>query len=449
MPIVLASSSVGADGERTSRISDEAVTELDLDAMPKRPKLFIEWGPDFLGNGNIPRGIELPTGAIWQPTLIVFGTYRTALQAFHRDDETASEWANQMDLFANLQLSGSERFLLGIRPMQEDGRFTSYQFGPDNGFDDDTGWNDETNVEITTFFFEGDFGEIFPNLDREDRKHLDIGFSVGRQPLNYQAGMLINDSIDALGVTRNTLLPKGTSDLQLTFLFGWNDIHRGDNIEKSNQKLYGFFMAMDRHRTTINVDLVYVDDRNGDDDGFFWGVSDIRRIGHFNLSSRILGSHALEEESLAVGDGYLLFAELSWTPAWTDDNVYINAFLGIDDFTSAARDPSTGGPLGRTGILFQAIGMGRYGAPLGNQATESVGGAIGYQWFINPIKNQFIFEFGARQGTESGGLRSVAGGMRYRHVLGQHTVFQFDLFGTINESRDDDFGARLEFRFEF
>ena len=87
----VAGGGLDANGERTSRISDDAVTELDLDSMPKRPKPILDLGPKFLGNGNISRGIELPTGAVWQPALMVFGTYRSALQTFTRADETSSE----------------------------------------------------------------------------------------------------------------------------------------------------------------------------------------------------------------------------------------------------------------------------------------------------------------------------------------------------------------------
>jgi len=447
--VFAAAGSVGADGERTSRISDASVSVLDLDSMPSRPKPILELGGDFLGPGNIRRGYELPTGAVWQPTLLVFGTYRTALQSFHANNETQSEFANRLDLFANLQLTPSERFVLSLRPLDDEGRFTSYQFEPDHGLPDDTGWNDEVNSRVNTFFFEGDFGEIFPNLSKDDRRATDYGFVVGRQPVNYQAGLLINDNIDAIGITRNTLLPKGGSDLQVTFMYGWNEIHRGDNTERENQNLYGFFVSADTPKATRNYDFLYVQDRNGDTDGFFWGISDIRRVGHYNLSSRIVGSQALDKESAAVQDGTLIFAELSWTPAWTDNNVYINAFAGIDNFRSAARDPSTGGPLGRTGILFSAIGMGRYGAPLGNGADSSVGGAVGYQWFIDPIVNQFIFEVGTRKGTKSGDDTSIAGGVRYRHVIGQHIVAQVDVFGALNESRSDAYGGRFELRVEF
>jgi|TARA_B110000263_G_C15305482_1_gene510147 hypothetical protein len=437
----------GPDSHHSSRISDVPGGKLKTEGYPSRPKPIIEWGPNYLGNGVITRGYELPGGAVWQPRLMVYGTYRGALQSFHQNNETASEWANGLDLFANLQLSGSERFVLGIQPLQEDGRFSSYQF--ESG---EAGWTGESDLGVTTFFFEGDFGEIFPNLDTGDKKRYDLGFTIGRQSLNYQAGMLINDRMDIFGVTRNTLAPTNWADLQVSFVFGWNDIHRGDNHEGEDNKLFALLFALDRNAATNNLDFVYVQDRedtDGKDSGFFWGISDVRRIGHYNLSTRLLGSHALDDESTAVGNGNLLFAELSWTPAWTHDNVYVNGFISVDDFTSAARDPAAGGALGQTGILFQAVGLGTYGAALGSEANSSVGGVIGYQLFIDPYLNQFIFELGVRKKAISGGGTSVAGGVRYRHRIGQHSVVQVDFFTAVYESSTTDHGGRLEWLYQF
>ena len=97
----------GPDSHHSSRISDVPGGKLKTEGYPSRPKPIIEWGPNYLGNGVITRGYELPGGAVWQPRLMVYGTYRGALQSFHQNNETASEWANGLDLFANLQLSGS------------------------------------------------------------------------------------------------------------------------------------------------------------------------------------------------------------------------------------------------------------------------------------------------------------------------------------------------------
>ena len=67
------------DGEHTSRISDEAVAEITPDDVPQRPRLLLEWGNTFLGTGPIEPGFEIPGGAVAQPSLWVFGTYRSAL----------------------------------------------------------------------------------------------------------------------------------------------------------------------------------------------------------------------------------------------------------------------------------------------------------------------------------------------------------------------------------
>jgi|TARA_B110000240_G_scaffold186785_1_gene223816 hypothetical protein len=131
-----------------------------------------------------------------------------------------------------------------------------------------------------------------------------------------------------------------------------------------------------------------------------------------------------------------------------EDTSHADLFLGIDEFSSAARGPAAGGPLGRTGILFQAIGLGRFGAPLGNRADKSVGGAFGYQWFINPIVNQLIFEIGARRDIARDRDSALSVGLRYRHVVGSHIVMQTDAFGTLNNSRENDYGLRLEMRTE-
>ena len=108
-------------------------------------------------------------------------------------------------------------------------------------------------IAVATLFFEGDLGELIPNADRKDRRSLDIGFAVGRQPFLNQEGMLIADSIDAIGLTRNTLLPRRGSDLQYTLVYGWNDVHRDDNLETGDAQLLAVFVAADYPASTINA----------------------------------------------------------------------------------------------------------------------------------------------------------------------------------------------------
>ncbi len=427
-----------------SRITDQQIPLMAPDQVV-RPKPILELGHPFQAPGLLNPGFTVPGGAVWRPSLLVFGTYRTAVQAFDNGDTTVSEWANRLDLLANLQLSGTERVLAGFRPLDKDGRFTGYKFNPDRG----NGREDELNIQLTTLFFEGDFGQLFPNLDPDDSRRLDWGFAVGRQPLFFQEGMLINDDIDAIGIVRNTILPKGASNLRVTVLYGWNEIHRDDNRHDDSAHLLGIFTESDWSQSTVALDVVYIYDEDRRTDGLYWGFSSVQRIGHLNTSFRALGSHALKEQSEAVSSGYLFFGELSWSPTGSPDLVYINAFWGVDQFSSASRGPATGGPLGRTGILFAAVGLGRFGAALGNRADQSVGAAIGYQLFLDQTRKQIVFEFGGRRSTESQGDGAIAAGVRYQQAFGQHAVLQVDVLGAVAESRDEGWGTRLELRYEF
>ena len=376
---------------------------------------------------------------------MVFGAMRSAFQSFEGVGGTTTEWANRLDLFGNLQLSGTERLFVGFRPLDEDGEFAGYQFSPSEG----DGWNTDVDPDLQALFFEGEIGELFPALDRDESRSLDLGFSIGRQRIFFQEGMLINDDLDAVGLTKNSLSPFGSSNLRTTFLYGWNQINRGDNTEYESTNLFGLFTETDWYESTVDLDAIYVEDGAADSSGLYWGVSGVQRIGKLNTAVRALGSHALEEESSAVSDGQLLFGEVSWNPKGSDDLGYVNGYLGIDEFTSAARGPATGGPLGRTGVLFAAVGLGSYGAPLGNRPGQSFGLAVGRQLFLDDTRKQITFELGGRQDTHGERLNAAAVGVSYQQAMGQRSVLRFDLFGSAREGGDYRSGARVEFLYKF
>ena len=429
----------------SSRISDEVVPPR-VDLVPDRTPPLLELGNPFLGIGPIDEPLTFPTGAELQPALTVFGSLRTALQTFDAGAVTTTELATRLDLFGNLQLSGTERFLVGFRPLEEDGRFTRYTFEPDGPGD---GYEGEVDLTPSTLFFEGDFGEIFPGLDPRDERRLDYGFAVGRQQLTFQEGMLVNDRIDSLGITRNTLLPRGGSNLRVTGLVGWNEIHRDDNREDDDALLFGLFSEADFPRSTFTLDLAYVDDTDGSTggstDAFYAGAGAVQRIGHWNTAFRALTSRA-EDDTPAASDGTLLFAEVSRNPVHSDDLVYGTAFLGFDRFSSAARGPETGGPLGRAGVLFAAVGLGSYGSALGNEADDSFGGALGWQTFLDDEthRNQLILEVGGRADTDESNREAVAAGFRFQRALGSRTVLRFDGFLTGRDDLEPLAGLRCE-----
>ena len=193
------------------------------------------------------------------------------------------------------------------------------------------------------------------------------------------------------------------------------------------------------------------DDSARDSDSIYAGLGAVQRLGHWNTSFRAVTSQPIEEDTAAASGGVLLFAEVSRTPAHSDRLWYANGFWGIEDFTSAARGPETGGPLGRTGILFSAVGLGSYGSALGNEANDSFGGAAGWQTFLgdDTHRRQLILEVGGRADTDASNRESVAIGLRFGQAVGRHAILRVDGFLAGSDDQGPSSGLRTELQIKF
>ena len=443
---------------------DKLKTDLDeepigLQPIPSRPPLILELNEKFLDSGFLSQGVELPTGAVWRPSLWVFGQFRTALQYFDNRGPTTpvAESASRLDLFGQVNLSSTERLLIGLRPLDEElatrREFTSYDFNLDRTLD---GWN----ADFQTLFFEGDFGEIFPWLDPYDSKLLDLGFSVGRMPLLAQQGLLINeDMIDAVTVTRNTLNGHGNLNLRMTGVYAWNRLNRNSPTTEPNtldpgSKMVALLTESDFACSTVNLDVAYAYGDPAFGDLIAFGVSDIRRIhgyhNTYNTSLHVLASFPTDGTTPFAGQGELLFAQTSWTPHHTEDLTYVNAFLAIDQFTSPTRGPLMGGPLGQTGIVFAAPGVGRAGAPVPVRTNNTAGASLGYQFFFDHTRRQLILELGGQKEIEgSQNQGAIATVVRYQQALGQHFIWVCDGFVGKREGVGVSQGVRGEILVKF
>jgi hypothetical protein len=438
----------GVHASETSRLSDIAPpfkTEKDI---PERTPPIIEIGDPFLGTGKISPGFKIPTGAVWQPRFWVYGQLRSAVQTWDNGDgEQHSEWANRLDLFGNLQLTGTERVVIGIQPLQgKDGSQSGYQFSPeDKGFE-------SFNANIRTLFFEGDLAELFPGWDKEDFSSNDVGFSVGRQEMLFQDGFLINDTVDAVGLTRNNLRFEGMpwlSSARISTVYAWNGIHRDDNHEDRNAELFAVFSQWDTIYTSLNADVIYVNTNNDSGgDLITGGLSATQRFGGIATTFRALGSWALSERSEQADNGALFFGEVAWTPPYSDNIAYLNGFASINKFRSAARDPQAGGTLGRTGILFEARGVGAFPAALSNRSDQAYGAAIGYQMFFDNYRRQLIMEIGGRA-DESNDTTGAGIAARLQQAIGRRFIAQVDGFGVIRDDTDLGYGVRFEMTVKF
>ncbi|MBT7131176.1 MAG: hypothetical protein HN891_10760 [Planctomycetes bacterium] len=438
------------DDESPSRLPDYPIPLIPEDQIqPTQP--LLELGPGFLETGRLERGFDILTGAVWRPSLWVYGNLRSGVNVIDPagNNNRVIEWANRIDLFANLQLTGTERILVGLQPLQDQGKFTGYTIEPEGS----EGWYDNTSLELITFFFEGELSELFPRLDPAGNKKLDYGFSVGRWGVDLQDGMLVNDNMDAFGVTRFIPFP-GAASMRFTMLYGWGQLHRDDNKLSNESRLFGISTETDTYSSTIDADLVAVtapETQGGD--GLFAGLGSSQRIKKwgrtFNTTIRWCASIASEVDNAQVSDGMLFFAEASTTPYGTDDNAYGTLFLGIDEFSSAGRSPAKGGPLGKAGILFAAAGLGSFKPALGNRADRSFGGAIGYQWILSGGEKNFIVELGGRTPTEGSDPGSAAVGMRYQEKLTNRVMVQADAYTKLDEGGANSNGIRTEFLVRF
>lgn len=434
--------------ERQRRLKERALDDVETE-IPDRKTLFGK-GDRFLSTGPTSDGFSIGTGATWRPYWLVWGQLRSAFQVYEPGPRpvTMAEWANRLDVLADWYLTATERVHIAFRPLDEEGRFTGYTFEGEN-----EGWNEEFNFQPRALFFEGEFGEIFPRLDQNDKLSLDYGFSVGRQRIFFQEGIMVNDVLDGVGIARNNMFLFGSSSTRLSAFWAPGQVHRGDNVRDRKAQLFALFTQHDFDKATIEVDGAWVTGGEHAGDGAYLGLAHIRRFGYWNSTFRANGSWAMAEESAAIGDGYLLTHELSRTMPHNEDIVYFNVFYGIGNYTSAARDPSAGGPLGRMGLLYEAVGLGTFGSAFGQDPRDAVGFALGYQHFIfgEEADQQLIVEVGGRTPTSSDsdepGVLGV--GARYQRSLNQHAIFVLDGYVTQDENGDTGYGARSEIRVKY
>jgi len=434
--------------EEVPAFSDEHIQLRPPSDTGTRPALIYEGGDLFLGVGDLYEGFETPWGAVWQPQLWVFGTMRSSLHMFDNGgaNSTASEWANRLDLYANVQLTGTEKFIIGVRPLDknEPSKFSRVSFNDNRG-----DGQSEFNMDIRTMFFEGDLGSLFPTLDPEGATWRDFGFSVGRQLLQFQEGIMLNDEVDAVALIRNNIHLPGVPGFRSSFVWGWNDLGRSDAERDDRADMFGLFNSLDTQKTYWNLDFVYVNDEEAAGDSYHVGISAIQRIGLWSTAFRVNSSFAEDNNSAEAGTGTLLSAEFSFTPFKSDDIVYMNPFVAAGNFTQVGREPVVGGPLGALGILFASPSIGNFGSELISFANDVAGFAAGYQAFWNDHRTSLTLEVAGRKDISGDRFDDIAFGYEFRQRLAQRIQLQVDSHYTVQEKRSDGYGLRTEILYQF
>ena len=434
------------DDNSPSRFSDVPPGFKGQDQQPARPVPLIEFWQPYVHEGPYEYEFELPTGMVVSPGLVLFGSINTGLEITDNGvTETASTWVTTANLFLNMSLSGTERILLGMAPLtQENGAKSRYLIDPGRG------WKSEANARLSTAFFEGEISEMFPNLDMDGRLPLDFEIAVGRQRVVSQGGMLINDSLDSVALTRSTIPFTGSNFARITGLMAWNNVQRSNNIDDDEGELYAIFSAVEAHHATIELDMTYIDSTRAIGDQFNIGGGFIRPfiIAEHDVDTtiRLAHSHTPGQSTAQATDGTLLYTSFSWAPKRTDNIMYLNLFGAANDYAPAAR--SAGGPLGIMGLLFSGNGLA--GAAIPNRASDAFGGTIGYQMFFSPaLRRNLILEIGGKVDDNTGGTDRFGVAVRYSQAVGRHVFFELGGFAVSQESIDEAFGVRTKINVAF
>ena len=426
---------------------------MQTSSFPPRPGPYLSLGNPYFGEGYIGPGFKLPTGTMVQPQFFLYGLLRSGVQTFNNGvDPATTQWVNSLQLFANFNATPTERLLIEFRPLDNTTKFSGYNWQPTTG--PNSGWQNALNGRLYTLFFEGNFLSLFPCLDNGKSNLLGFDFSIGRQLLFLQSGVLINDNIDIVSITRPSLFSLGSSAATGSLLYAWGNIHRNGGVVSDSAQLLGGFLRADYRTSTLEVDAFYSPaNQAAGGAGYYAAASAIQRIGKFNANLTVAGSLAanrLTPNQTTVNNGALVLAQISTDAPGTENIIYLDAFLAIDSFTSASRAADAGGPLGQTGLLFGATGLGNFGAALANTSTNSAGAALGYQIFFDKLyRKQLTLEVGAQTQTIGAKQSAVAAGIQYEQAFGRNWVGIIGAQVALQQNMCPLSGLRLELDLNF
>ena len=125
------------------------------------------------------------------PGLAIYGDWRTAVAYNNNNGKDIAQIATRLNLDVDFKITGTERIHAFFTPLQDNAKFTRFEFGGGGDNDDLT---EEFDPEPQTLFFEGDFGSLYSGFSGNEAS-FDLPFTVGLFPLFLQNGIWANDAI--------------------------------------------------------------------------------------------------------------------------------------------------------------------------------------------------------------------------------------------------------------
>jgi hypothetical protein len=391
------------------------------------------------------------------PGLAVYGDWRTAVAYNQNNGKDIAQIATRVNIDVDFKITGTERIHAFFTPLQDDARFTRYEFG---GGDGDKKFTEELDFNPQTLFFEGDFGSLYSGFSGKEAS-FDLPFTVGLFPLFLQNGIWANDAIlgGAVSLPAKNSATLGLSNFDVTFFAAVDNVDNqgilGKNSEDNNNaNLYGVTAFIDAFDGYIETGYGLVEGREDLVDGeltnFVTAAYTRRWANTLSNSTRVFANFGdgEEDEGLAIISENSLISGLPSTLL-----PYANFFIGFEN-PQPLVDGNGAGILKNVGINFETDALTGY-PKLNDTGSNAYGGAIGLQYLFD-LDQQLVFEVATVQpfGDPIPGIGvadpQYAVGVRYQIPINRAWLFRADATYQITEGVDDDnFGLRAEVRRKF
>ncbi len=419
---------------------------------------LVELGMPLYDTGPVPPpSLEFGPTNPSLPRFYLYGDYRVA--AAYNDPGTSVNpiIADRINLEGDLWMTSTERFHVGVSPMQRGAEFQRVEFNDGRGtFHDNLKFFDSGT---DTAFFEGDLGYMLGGLTGK-YSQLDMPVTVGLIPLLFQNGIWLDDALVGVATTipakNNPYLD--WSNYDVTFFAGFDEVTSpAFEEEQSGVDVFGATAMIEAKGGYFEIGYAYLNDTEVAGRSYNnIGISYTRRyLNLMSNSMRVIfntGQGGPTDDRTA--NGVLLLAENSFLTPWPYNVIpYVNVWTGFDDPQSVARAGAAGGVLRNTGILFETDNLTGY-PTLDASGSSTYGAAVGLNLLSPEFTHQFIVEAAALQVFGNPALRNAAGdeygiGARYQVPISNATLLRFDVMHGFFDNAPDVSGARAEFRWKF
>ena len=417
------------EGDRLGWPAPGEPSHHDLLRLPENHQAPEPWTmfADFLGADPIRVNPNLHwpgrDGYVLEPRLVGYGRYdmfaATTKQGRLRRSLIGHNLIGDLDF----RLTGTERFHAQCRPLGEGGTGGSYF-----SLNQPHGYVNNSAIEPSRYWFEGALDSMLGGWI-DPFAALDYNFVVGKFPFQLHNSLLIDDEIQGVVLAKNTIYWGHLSNLNLQAFYGFNDV---DTLGGDSQLIGGHAQA-ERRNVFVELTCAWTDhDVTATRDAFYAAASATWSRGPWTLTGR--GLFKWQDRAVAgTGDGELFVAEVNRAKYFDHDVLGVDHAVFFFNGFSASRGWSSiaGANLNRIRTAFEVnplVGIAR-GGP---QLQDTVGAALGVQWFRHHDDESIVTE----TAFESPGGQTVWGaGIRYLRKTSQRSFLEVLVFG--NTSSDD------------